>query len=282
MHRTDQRKTDVVKTYVDWAAKQGFSVIDLNLPRHATDIADAHEHEDSNTVEYRTKEATDLLTYLWDNYIEINDATHVFLMGTNTGHGAIINFIKAHEDRAVHRITRAISFVEDVPLQSCKSATNEDIARWYYEHSLVFVNEDHNFWSSEFARKIKKRFGRLYKSRERFISNMLSEHKDEVTEWLSRDTAGWQSAQQASEDEDMAGVTTPDSEPMRRPPIGNFALSPPKNADFNRTASPRLQPAASPRERTARSPRLGSPPKQPPIGNFALSPRAPSSRSPAR
>lgn len=30
-------KTDVVKNYVDWAVKNGFGVIDVNIPEHITD-----------------------------------------------------------------------------------------------------------------------------------------------------------------------------------------------------------------------------------------------------
>lgn len=29
-------KADDIKTYVDWAVKQGFAVIDVNLPKHIT------------------------------------------------------------------------------------------------------------------------------------------------------------------------------------------------------------------------------------------------------
>jgi histone deacetylase 6 len=257
-------------------------VIDVNLPRHTTDQSDEQEHEESISIEYRIREATALLTYLWDNYIELNDATHVFLMGTNTGHGAIINFMKDHEESAVQRITRAISFVEDVPLQSCKSATNEDMPRWYYEHSLVFVSEDHNFWSSEYSRKIKRRFGRMHRSPPGTISDMLSAHEDDVTGWILRDTAGWQPPQDRDDDEAMVVVPTLGPEATREPPIGNFALSPSKTAASSQKASPGLLPSAMPREGRAMSPRLEGSPKQPPIANFALSPKAAMPKSPAR
>jgi len=249
-----------VKTYVDWAVKQGFSVIDVNLPKHVTlDEGDTQDHQEADDVASRTREATSLLTYLWDNYVEINDATHVFLMGTNTGHGAIVNFIRANEDRAQARITKAISFVEDVPFQSVKSATNEELAKWYYFNSLVFVADAHLFWSSEYARKIKKRFGHVFKSADNSISDMLQGHQDEVTRELLRDTAAWRARRlEKVEDEEMAEVEEP--EPVRRPPIGNFALSPARNSDLNRTSSP----------------------KGPPVSNFALSGRNGPPRNPAR
>ncbi|KAK0817700.1 Histone deacetylase hda1 [Friedmanniomyces endolithicus] len=270
--------TDTVKTYVDWAVKHDFAVIDVNLPKHVTVDDDDAEHEETDSVDYRTREATQLLTYLWDNYVEINDSTHVILMGTNTGHGAIVNFIKANEERAQAKMTRAISFVEDVPFQSCKSATNEDLAKWYFFSSLVYISTLHNFWQSEYALKIKKRFGRVSRSAEASISDMLLAHKDEVTATLLRDTAAWRAQKPAKQ------VEQGDSELARRPPIGNFALSPSKNIAPNRTSSPRLSASAndaSPSGRRAKSPRIGSPPKGPSAPRFAPPPRNGASQNPA-
>ncbi|KAK3633708.1 Histone deacetylase hda1 [Elasticomyces elasticus] len=269
--------TDIVKTYVDWAVKHDFAVIDVNLPKHLTSDDDDAEHEDTDSVDFRTREATQLLTYLWDNYVEINESTHVFLMGTNTGHGAIVAFIKANEERARAGITRAISFVEDVPFQTCRSATDEDLDRWYYLHSLVFVAKSHNLWEFTKNNKLKKRYGHVFKSPEEAMSDMLHAHKegpDGATANLLRDTAAWRAQKLARRDEQTA-----ESEPVRRPPIGNFAISPVKNTASNQTSSPRL-PASS-GDLASNGRRAGSPQKGPPISNFAL-PRNGTPRSPAR
>ncbi|KAK4550775.1 hypothetical protein LTR36_000354 [Oleoguttula mirabilis] len=261
--------TDIVKTYVNWAVEQGFAVIDVNLPKHVTSDDDAQKHEEVDEVLHRTVEATHLLTYLWDNYIELNDSSHVFLMGTNTGHGAIINFIKANEERAQDRLSKAISFVEDVPLQSCKSPTNDQLQSWYYGASLVFVANEHGFWHSEFARKSRKRFGRLEKSEENTISDMLVANRKAVTDLLLRETEKWRSQRPVGDDEEMAGVSAALPEPVQRglPPVGNFALSPRGKAISNGNFT-------SPNGRQARSPRIGSPSKAaPPIANSVLSPR---------
>lgn len=221
-------KTDIIKTYVDWAVKQGFAVIDVNLPKHLSDSDDAQEHVESRSIEFRSAEATQLLTYLWDNYIELNESSHVFLLGTNIGHSAIINFIKQDEDRAQQAVTAAISFVEDVPLQSCRSATNDSLALWYYNFSLVFVEQEHNFWYSELSRKPKKRFGRVNRSSERTVTEMLIEHKDAVFELLLHDTMDFRSRRI----QNMAGIPTHASVPQPAnttrtlPPVSNFALSP--------------------------------------------------------
>lgn len=254
-----------MKTYIDWVVKQGFAVIDVNLPKHVVDVDDSQEHEEQDTVDNRTKEATQLLTYLWDNYIELSDSTHVFLMGTNTGHGAILNFIKANEERAQDRLTTAISFVQDVSLQSCKSATNDGLASWYYSKSLVHVTSEHNFWYSDLSMKRRKRFGNFSKSSGESISDMLIEHRDTVFNHLLNETAAWRASK--PEDSEMADT---DSSPARLPPLGNFALSPrPKETTVR---SPPASNVASPRGRQSRTPRAGSPVKGPPLGTFAASP----------
>ncbi|KXT04602.1 hypothetical protein AC578_8689 [Pseudocercospora eumusae] len=214
--------TDVVKTYIDDAVKRGFAVIDVNLPKHVSDRgSDPHQYQEIDSIESRTKEATQLLTYIWENYIELNDSTHIFLMGTNTGHGAILSFIKSHEDRAQQMLTKAISFVEDVPLTSCKSLVgNNELPSWYWKNSLVFVAGGHNYWESEYARKPKKRFGNVYRSASTSISEMLAEHRDEVLECIHDEASDWVPGPPSPVDE--MDLSAPP--PSKLPPLGNFAL----------------------------------------------------------
>lgn len=268
-------KTDIVKTYIDWAVHHRFAVIDVNLPKHITadDEIDSQEHQATDSVEHRTREATDLLTYLWDNYIELAQSTHVFLLGTNTGHGAIINFIKSHEDAAIERLTSAISFVADVPLQSCKSATNDELAQWYHAHSMVFVQPEHNFWFSDLSRKPKKRFGRVGKTEAEEWTGMLIEQRDTVCAHLLRESQGWEEMARDAEEEDVmdlvrGGEPTSPRSGQQFPPVGNFALSPRPKSSGVRSPPPPMGAVVSPRGRQSRTPREGSPAKGPVVGGF--------------
>lgn len=256
--------------------KQNFAVIDVNLPKHVSEAGDLQEHEESNSVEFRSAEATELLTYLWDNYIELSEASHVFVLGTNTGHGAIINFIKANEDRAQEQLTAAISFVEDVPLQSCKSSTSDMLPQWYFASSLVFVAPEHNFWFSDISRKPKKRFGRVSRSPKENITDMLIEHQDAVFELVLGKTEKWRSGRSnGNENNKMeAMISRPEG---ALPPIGNFALSPAPRVATTRVKSPGPDYNMD-AQRQTRSPRVTSP-QRPVFSNNALpsQPRAPQS-----
>jgi histone deacetylase 6 len=256
----------------------------VNLPKHLSEPDDTQEHEESNSVEFRTREATQLLTYLWDNYIELNESTHIFLVGTNIGHGAIINFIKDHEDQAQEQLTAAISFVEDVPLQSCKSPHNESLAHWYHDSSLIFVTPEHNFWCSELSRKPKKRFGKVIQSPKQTITDMLIEHKDDVFELILRETTEWRSRRKRKGQIKSMEATSPIgpliSSKGSLPPISNFAL--PKSTTPP-VRSPGLHPGDAlhaPRGSGAGTPNITSPPRSP--FNNAIMPQQRASQSPAR
>jgi histone deacetylase 6 len=263
---TDSSKTDSVKSYVSEAVKNGFAVIDVNLPKHITedDVSspqclpksgrplanpnpqDEQDHEASDLLTKRCAEATELLNYLWDNYIELANSTHLFLLGTNVGHIAITQWIKTHETAAMERVDRTIHFIEDVDLQACRSATNDMLAPWYYRTSMIYLSSSHNFWSSVFATtKPKKKFGFFIKRANgtaEHISDMLLEQRDEVMEALLEETKEWRNsrpftvsddaedgivggseAMEISEADPLTGAT---SSFKKLPPVGNFALSP--------------------------------------------------------
>lgn len=264
--------------------KQGFAVIDVNLPKHLSDFDDAQEHAESRSIEFRSAEATQLLTYLWDNYIELNESSHVFLLGTNIGHSAIINFIKQDEDRAQQAVTAAISFVEDVPLQSCRSATNDSLALWYYNCSLVFVEQEHNFWYSELSRKPKKRFGRVNRSSERTVTQMLIEHKDVVFELLLHDTTDFKSRRTQNIASIPAHASVP-GQPTNTtrslPPISNFALSPVPKPVTKQVQSPGLPFGNNMDSLGGKNPQTRSPTTKS-FSDVALVPQHRSSQSPTR
>lgn len=152
-------------------------------------------------------------------------------MGTNVGHIAITNWIRAHEDTAMDRVDRTIHFIEDVPLQACRSQTNDMLSPWYYRTSMVWLANEHMFWSSDFVQKPKKKFGRAMKTEGDHISDMLMEQKGKVLEALIEDTEDWRRSRSATDDEDEGAdamdIAEGDPHAARRlPPVGNFALSP--------------------------------------------------------
>lgn len=89
-------KTDVSKTYVEWAIGNKFAVIDVNIPKHITESDDKGEQEDSDSHIRRTEATKELTTYLWDNYIDMADATHIILMGIGDAYYGIVALLRKH------------------------------------------------------------------------------------------------------------------------------------------------------------------------------------------
>lgn len=248
-----------MKTYIDWAVGQGFAVMDVNLPKHVTDYeGNDTEYKETHSPEYRTREATKLLTYLWTNYIELYESEDIILMGTNIGHGAIVHFLRNNgDDKTTRLIKQAVSFIGDTPLLSVKSPTNDNLVQWYWENSRVFVSCEHGYWAQDLGNKKRKRFGDVTQSPCTTISEMLAEHKDTVLEAIQEAIPNWDPSKVETSEDDMEMLP----EPARMPPVGNFALSPSKA--LATPSGARFPPGNGSR----------SPPKLPPLQNFAPSPK---------
>lgn len=238
----NSQQTDGVKPYIDWAVSQKYAVIDVNIPQHLSDLEDDMEHTDSDPVEQRSKEALLLATYLWENYIEIGDAPHIFILGVGAAYASIIELLKENE-RVFPRVDKVFFFVSEQNLQACRTATDDELLHWYYGSSMVFTAPSHSVWERD-MKKPKKRFGNLIKSEHDDIQAMLAGHKDEIFEAMSEVTQGWEEPAEevvvgktngADSEDDLMGHTfdsakDPLQSPIRLPPTGNFALSPNRNS----------------------------------------------------
>ncbi|KAJ9665365.1 Histone deacetylase hda1 [Coniosporium apollinis] len=241
--------TDVTKTYVDWAVKQGFGVIDVNIPKHYTQDDDNAEYTESQSQESRKALTREVATFLWENYIEPENATHIFLMGIGTAYLGVLDLISSHERTTEsNKVDLVICFVADNPLNTVKRPADDNITNWYHEHSLVFVPSDHLAWDPARQRKIKKRYGNLVRSSRKRITDLLVEHREQVQEALLECTEKWRTekaqeeerkkeallkanaavyvqnnlALRATEDRD-----SPVQSPKKQPVMGYFTATPP-------------------------------------------------------
>jgi histone deacetylase 6 len=174
---------DGMKDYIQWAVEQGFSVIDVNIPKWITD-----EEEENTYVEERHQNriasTEELASYLWENYIEINDSAHIFFVGVGDAFHGLASLL-INRDTIQERVKGVITFVAENPLRPVASQTNVWLSKWYIKHSLVFVSPSHQVWSHEnFAKKPSKRYGKLIKSTRTGLNEMLKRHESEVFRFL--------------------------------------------------------------------------------------------------
>ena len=137
----------------------------------------------------RGNHTEELATYLWENYIEVHESTHIFLLGIGDAYLGLINLI-SNQESCTDRITFVMAFVAESPLNRVRRATDEEIlARWFYEHSLIFVAGKHALWDRD--RKPRRKFGKLVESPFDDLNEMLLQHRAQVTGLLEEATMNW-------------------------------------------------------------------------------------------
>ncbi|KAI1825160.1 histone deacetylase [Xylaria intraflava] len=174
---------DSVTSYVDWAIKNDFGVVDANVPQYIT------HPEDLDAFMARTEEKTlqqqiqELVCYLWDNYLQLYDAEDIFLLGVGDAYLGVKVLLTNRECK--DRISGVVNYVTG-NLRPVKSETDPDLSTWYRHNSLVFVSENHACWSDEdLSKKVhKRRFGNVKKSSQTGLNRMLETHAPEAQEWI--------------------------------------------------------------------------------------------------
>ncbi|GES66357.1 histone deacetylase [Aspergillus terreus] len=177
-------KADIMKDYIGWAIGKGYAVIDVNIPKHVTIEPVTNKYEDED--EDRPTETEELAGYLWDNYIEPNDATEIIFIGVGNAFYGVANLL-INRDTLYKRINGVISFVANNSVRAIASPTQTWLSKWYKDNSLVFVSRAHGVWNPETNRhkKPSKRYGNLIQSPKEGLSEILMHHKSEVYEWIS-------------------------------------------------------------------------------------------------
>jgi len=176
--------TDSVLPYITWAIKQGFGVVDINVPRYIT------QPEDNDTFTPRPDEKglqqqmQDLVCYLWDNYLQTyRGIEDLFLMGVGNAYlGVKVLLINRDVKRQVAGV---VNFV-DGNLRPVRSDVDQELSSWYKENSRVYVSNDHACWEDEsLARKVaRRRFGSVIRSEVSGLPRMMTKYKDDVQQWF--------------------------------------------------------------------------------------------------
>lgn len=124
----------------------------------------------------------ELMTWLWDNNLDLWAAEQIILMGVgdaNFGNRMLLTL----RDRS--NITGVLNFIEG-SLRPVKSETDESLTAWYKNHSQIYVAADHDCWRvPELEKKVRKRrFGTVIKSDTNGLNQMLKRHLIEATSWI--------------------------------------------------------------------------------------------------
>ena len=274
--------TDVSKQYLEWAVTNKFSVIDVNMPKFVTQeevsrarwscrrFADLNQNndnfEDIDPLESRLKAMRDCATYLWENHIEPYDATEIFLMGI--GDSAIaVTYLLSHADDINNRVNYVFNFISEHDLRAVQRAGDDYFTDWYYKHSECYVAKDHQAWSPERARRIRRKYGKLIQSGSNDLNEMLMEAKEAVQKRMSEETRKWR-------EEEARKAAAPPPTAQRLPAMRTGA-----GASFGEEF--KTQPfQSSPSLGYGGAPQFGHQPDMPVRGSPSASPRRDVMKSP--
>ncbi|KAF2200256.1 Arginase/deacetylase [Delitschia confertaspora ATCC 74209] len=250
--------TDITKTYIDWAVKNGFQVIDVNIPKYVTKQEDDGQYVEVDDHDTRASQSRELATYIWENYIEPHNATQVFFMGIGAAYTALVDLLGATESctEPDSIVKYMIAFVSESGVQSIKRATDDNIGNWYFNHSLIFVAENHHVWAPERTRRLRRKYGQLRKSSSTHLEQMLLIHRKQVTDLLLAEKEAWEETS-----DDSRGVE--EYQYTRSPPRPRSTITP--NAQQESKTSREMSASAP-----LKSPPLRSP-QMPPLGLFTVS-----------
>ncbi|KAI8624593.1 histone deacetylase [Xylariaceae sp. FL1651] len=174
---------DGVTSYVEWAHKNDFGVIDANIPHYITHPEDLDAFLPRASEKSLQHQIQELVCYIWDNYLQLYDVEELFLLGVGNAYLGVKVLLTSRECK--NRISGVINFVTG-NLRPVKSETDPELSGWYKNNSLVFVAADHACWSDEeLAKKVlKKRFGGVKKSSQTGLNRMMDVHATEVHDWI--------------------------------------------------------------------------------------------------
>ncbi|KAI1433067.1 histone deacetylase [Xylaria sp. CBS 124048] len=174
---------DGVTSYVDWAVKNDFGVVDANVPHYITHPEDLDAFIPRTTEKTLQQQIQELVCYLWDNYLQLYDAEDIFLLGVGDAYLGVKVLLTNRECK--DRISGVVNYVTG-NLRPVKSETDPDLSTWYKHNSLVFVASNHACWSDEELSKrvLKRRFGNVKKSTETGLNLMMETHATEAQQWI--------------------------------------------------------------------------------------------------
>lgn len=91
-------QSNELKSYIDWAIKNDFAVMDVSLPQlpkadELGNLLDSYTPKSSEHV--ISMQCKELLIYLWENWLELIGNTSITLMGVGDANSGIRQLLQA-------------------------------------------------------------------------------------------------------------------------------------------------------------------------------------------
>ncbi|KAF8070511.1 histone deacetylase complex protein [Lyophyllum atratum] len=143
---------DFSKELVAWIKKEGYSLLDANLfPKPAVNSTRAKTSDDFGR---------DIVTYLWDNYVQLSSARRVIIIGHGPGSRPIMELLE-RRTASVMKTVRAIIQIVGHSTVPATPKYADDVTEWYRKNSFIVIPSTHRILGPEVKPKDLRRHGEL-------------------------------------------------------------------------------------------------------------------------
>lgn len=143
---------DFSKELISWVRKEKYALLDVNVfPRpFASPLPRGHKHVESWS--------RDVLTYLWDNYIQLSGAKNIIFIGHGPGCHALMELMESRPVGMIRYVNTVIQVVGNMNIPLIPKDADE-LRAWYSKNSVVIVHPEHPAFAPD--ARILKRHGRV-------------------------------------------------------------------------------------------------------------------------
>ncbi|KAJ7647266.1 histone deacetylase complex protein [Roridomyces roridus] len=157
---------DSSKQLVAWVRAEGYSLLDVNLYPKPSD--ESYGQRPKSLGELRK----DAMIYLWDNYVQLSNATTIVLVGHGPACSYLMDLIDMRATSVVKSVKAVVQVIGHSSLRPPKPVF--ELREWYRSASFVALPFNHPIWSPEVRSKELKRHGTMQRiDEERSVKLMI-------------------------------------------------------------------------------------------------------------
>ncbi|TDL21881.1 histone deacetylase complex protein [Rickenella mellea] len=168
-------QVDVTHDLFQWIRSQNYSLVEVNTHSRRPKLSNQIHSTGALTLE--------LMTYVWDNYIQISGAKHVLLVGHGRGCEAMVELIDKRQRNIMKKVRAVVQVVGNTNIPHLPRGLDETFIHWYKENSFVAAPQQHRIFTD--ANKVVKRLGHVERFDEENPSKLLSIALPHIQEFVN-------------------------------------------------------------------------------------------------
>ncbi|KAF7361827.1 Histone deacetylase clr3 [Mycena venus] len=181
---------DFSKELVHWVKTEGYSLLDVNLfPKPLGTDQPFPRPKSINELR------KDIVTYLWDNYVQLCNATTIILIGHGPGCQYLMDLIDMRATSVMKSVKAVVQVVGHWPIRPPKNAL--DLREWYRGNSFVALPSNHQLWSPDTRAKDLKKHGNLQRIDEEQSVKLIIKALPAIKVFVKAQLSGVNGAQNA-------------------------------------------------------------------------------------